>query len=119
YADTQALRATLEPMGIRLRENEVEHRGPLAILGVGDLSTHHARFQRTVAAWRGTGGVPVLLTHNPLITRRLPPAAAAGQPPGAGRPYALRADQLAADRASFLSGSRKDPAWGLRPQPRR
>jgi uncharacterized protein len=73
YPDAQALRATLESSGIRLLDNEVEQRGPLAILGVGDLSTHHARFQRTVAAWRATGGIPVLLTHNPLITRRLPP----------------------------------------------
>lgn len=73
YAEVPALRATLEPWGIRLLDNEVERRGPLAILGVGDLSTHHARSQRTVAAWRMGGGVPVLLTHNPLITRRTPP----------------------------------------------
>jgi predicted MPP superfamily phosphohydrolase len=73
YPDAQALRATLEPWGIRLLDNEVDRRGPLTILGVGDLSTHHARLQRTVAAWRLAGGVPVMLTHNPLVTRRLPP----------------------------------------------
>lgn len=72
YPDAAALRSTLETWGIRLLDNEVARRGPLAILGVGDLSTRHARPQRTVAAWRAVGGVPIMLTHNPLVTRRLP-----------------------------------------------
>jgi predicted MPP superfamily phosphohydrolase len=69
-----AIRAALTRAGVTVLTNGAARRGPIALLGVDDAYSGHADVAATLAAWRRVGGVPVVVTHAPDLTTRLPPA---------------------------------------------
>lgn len=58
-------RAALERAGVRLLWNDAARVGPLAIGGLGDKWSGDDDVPRVLAALRGAGGLPILLSHNP------------------------------------------------------
>jgi predicted MPP superfamily phosphohydrolase len=70
----RSLEALLPRNGVTLLENRAVRRGPLAILGIGDTFTGHARPDEALAAARGLGGLPVVLAHEPDVTPGLDPS---------------------------------------------
>lgn len=68
-----AIRTALARAGILVLENGVVRRGPIALLGVDDSYSGHDDVGATLAIWRRIGGVPVVLTHAPDLTAKLPP----------------------------------------------
>lgn len=68
-----AIRTALARAGILVLENGAVRRGPIALLGVDDSYSGHDDVGATLAAWRRIGGVPVVLTHAPDLTAKLPP----------------------------------------------
>ncbi len=67
-----AVRAALEQAGIAVLENAASRRGPLLIIGIGDAFSGHDDVGKALAAARGVGGVPIVLTHSPDLTHKLP-----------------------------------------------
>lgn len=67
-----AIRAALSKADVIVLTNAAVRRGPVALLGVDDSYSGHDDVATTVAAWRRVGGVPVVLTHAPDLTARLP-----------------------------------------------
>lgn len=72
WTGPQDVRRALRRAGVTVLDNQSVRRGPLAIGGVGDRMTRHDRAVTTVAAMRGLGGAPVVLTHSPDLVRALP-----------------------------------------------
>lgn len=69
---TGGLGPVLAPLGVTLLVNRAIPVGPLALGGIDDGYTHHARVGVTVAQVRALPGARVLLTHSPDIAPRLP-----------------------------------------------
>jgi predicted MPP superfamily phosphohydrolase len=69
-----AIRAALARAGVTVLTNDAARRGPIALLGVDDSYSGHDDVAATLAAWRRLGGVPVVVTHAPDLTTKLPPA---------------------------------------------
>jgi predicted MPP superfamily phosphohydrolase len=69
--DRRALETLFPHMGVTLLENQAVRRGPLAILGIGDTFTGHARPAKAFAAARPLDGLPVALAHEPDVTPKL------------------------------------------------
>jgi len=67
WTDPRPLRAALARANVTLLENRAIARGPLAIGGIGDATTRHARPREVIAAVRRLPGAPVLMTHSPDI----------------------------------------------------
>lgn len=58
-------RAALAAAGIRVLDNDAVRLGPLAIGGLDDEPTGHARLAMTLARMRRLGGARLLLSHSP------------------------------------------------------
>lgn len=66
------VRQALARAHVTLLENQAIRVGPLAIGGVGDGFTRHARVAQVVAAQQAIGGVPVMFSHGPDIFPQVP-----------------------------------------------
>jgi predicted MPP superfamily phosphohydrolase len=64
----RTLQTLLPRAGVTLLENQAARRGPLTILGIGDIFTGHARPAEALAAARPLGGLPIALAHEPDVT---------------------------------------------------
>jgi predicted MPP superfamily phosphohydrolase len=71
YGGRKALESWLPRVGVTLLQNEAIRRGPLTMLGVGDIMTGHAKPRRTFARSRPLGGLPIVLSHSPDVTPEL------------------------------------------------
>lgn len=67
------VRRELAASGIRLLRNQAAPVGPLAIGGIDDYPTHHARTVATMEKTRKTPGARILLTHSPDVAGLLSP----------------------------------------------
>jgi predicted MPP superfamily phosphohydrolase len=65
WRDAGAARAALAKAGVRVLDNEAVQVGPLALGGIGDAYSNHARLARTIAAMRRLEGAKILLSHTP------------------------------------------------------
>ena len=72
WAGQDSLPPALERAGVTLLENKAIVRGPLAIGGLADGYTLHARIPLTMNALYKLPGAKVVLTHAPEITPYLP-----------------------------------------------
>ncbi|MBX9796275.1 MAG: metallophosphoesterase [Sphingomonas sp.] len=66
------VRVALAAAGIRVIDNGAERVGPLAIGGVDDDFTDHARLPEALSALREAKGIPVLLSHSPDVVPEVP-----------------------------------------------
>lgn len=73
WTGLSAVRSALEAAGVTLLANQAILRGPLAIGGVDDDYSRHARTAETVTAVRQLAGARLILTHSPDIAPQLPP----------------------------------------------
>jgi len=64
----------LRRMGITLLSNDAVRRGPLAIVGIDDGKTEHDDIAKAFASQQRVGGVPVVLTHSPVLLPWMPPS---------------------------------------------
>ena len=55
----------LTEVGVRVLDNEAVRAGPLAVVGVSDAFSGHAKQRLAVAAGRRVGGVPIVFMHSP------------------------------------------------------
>jgi predicted MPP superfamily phosphohydrolase len=67
-----AVRDALTRAGITVLENGAARRGPVTVVGVGDVFSGHDDLERAVASSAGMGGVPIILTHSPDLVHKLP-----------------------------------------------
>jgi len=63
---------TLRSMGIPILANEAVRRGPLTVIGIDDAGTQHDDIAKAFGAARKLGGVPIVLTHSPIILPWIP-----------------------------------------------
>ena len=73
YAQPIKLSALLATRGVAVLENRAMQRGPITILGFGDLYSKHAKLPGLMTQYRKLGGWPIVLSHTPDIVPRLPP----------------------------------------------
>ena len=59
------VRRALQEVGVRVLDNEAVRAGPLAVIGVSDAFSGHARQRVAVQAGRRAGGVPIVFMHSP------------------------------------------------------
>lgn len=72
WTDAEPLARMLAGIGIVVLRNGATPVGPLALAGLDDQPTHHARFAPTLAALRKLRGAGVMLAHSPDIAPKLP-----------------------------------------------
>jgi predicted MPP superfamily phosphohydrolase len=72
WDDPAAIRHELSRRGVTVLRNSASQAGPLAIGGVDDLFTGHARLGATLAAMRKLQGARVVISHSPDPFARLP-----------------------------------------------
>ena len=72
WTDAPRIRQALERAGVAVLTNNAIRRGPLTIGGIDDMVNRRADVTATAAAVRRLGGAPVLVSHSPDITPRLP-----------------------------------------------
>jgi uncharacterized protein len=60
-----AIRAALTRARITVLENRAVRRGPVTVVGVGDVFSGQDDLERAIASSAGMGGVPIILTHSP------------------------------------------------------
>jgi predicted MPP superfamily phosphohydrolase len=72
WTDPARVRAALDRAGILVLDNAAVARGPLAVGGVDDPFTGHARIAPTVEAMRRLRGAGVLIAHSPDAALGLP-----------------------------------------------
>lgn len=72
WAGRGSLPPALKLAGVTLLDNEAVVRGPLAIGGLADGYTLHARIPETMAALDKLPGARIVLTHAPEVTPYLP-----------------------------------------------
>lgn len=65
WTDPVAVTRALREAHVTVLSNRAVERGPLAIGGIDDETTHHDRPTETIAAMRALPGAPVLMTHSP------------------------------------------------------
>jgi len=75
WAGQNSLPPALKRAGVTLLDNAAIERGPLAIGGLADGYTLHARIPATMAALDKLPGARIVLTHAPEITPYLPGSA--------------------------------------------
>jgi len=74
YDDPAQMRQRLADQDVRLLDNEAVRVGPLGIVAVSDIFSHHANVAAAMQSWRKSGGIPVVMTHSPDVIPQLPPA---------------------------------------------
>jgi predicted MPP superfamily phosphohydrolase len=67
--------ADLTAAGVTVLRNEAVRRGALAIGGIDDDYTGHAKVSQTVRATLGIGGAPIFVSHSPDLFPSLPSGA--------------------------------------------
>jgi predicted MPP superfamily phosphohydrolase len=72
WTSPDAVRAALARAGVTVLENQGVRRGPVTVLGVGDVFSGHDDLAQTVAAAAALGGAPIVLTHSPDLVHQLP-----------------------------------------------
>lgn len=72
WRDAAAFHRALPQAGVSLLANQAIRRGPLAIGGIDDDFSGHARIARTMAALRALDGPRIALSHSPDIAPELP-----------------------------------------------
>ncbi|MBO9714107.1 metallophosphoesterase [Sphingomonas sp.] len=72
WVGIDAMRIALEDAGIRVLSNQAAMVGPLALAGIDDDYTRHARLGETLAAARKLRGAHLVLSHSPDIAPELP-----------------------------------------------
>jgi hypothetical protein len=65
WRDAGEARLALGKAGVRVLDNEAVQVGPIALGGIGDAYSNHARLAETVAAMRRLDGAKILLSHTP------------------------------------------------------
>lgn len=73
WTDAAAVRRALEGAGVTVLANAAVRRGPLALGGLDDMVTGHAKFSPTFRATRRIDGARVILSHTPDVARFTPP----------------------------------------------
>lgn len=73
WTGADAVAAALDRAGVLVLRNGAVMRGPLALAGLDDRPTRHARLAQTLAAVRSLRGAGVMLAHSPALGGRLPP----------------------------------------------
>lgn len=66
-----AIRDALTRAHVTVLENDANRRGPLTVLGVGDVFSDHDDLARTLAASAAMGGIRVAVTHSPDLVHQL------------------------------------------------
>jgi uncharacterized protein len=74
YDDPQQMRRRLADQDVRLLDNEAVRVGPLGIVAVSDIFSHHADVAAAMRSWQKSGGIPIVMTHSPDVIPDLPPA---------------------------------------------
>lgn len=69
--DPKLVRKALEQAGITVLANSAARAGPLAIAGIDDATSGFSLVDKTIAAARAVGGVPIYATHSPTIAKWL------------------------------------------------
>lgn len=72
WTDPVATRQALAAQGVTMLANDAVARGPLAIGGLDDQPTRHARLGKTVTAMAGLPGARILVAHSPDIGPDMP-----------------------------------------------
>ena len=72
WTDATAVRSALRAAGIVVLENEAVQRGPVTLVGIGDVFSGHAAIGPALAAARRLPGPKVALTHSPDLAPALP-----------------------------------------------
>jgi predicted MPP superfamily phosphohydrolase len=72
WTDPGAVRAALTAGGVVVMENEAVRRGPITVIGVGDLFSGHDDWPRSMQSAAKLGGMPLVVTHSPDLATRLP-----------------------------------------------
>ena len=72
WDDGPAIERELARAGITVLDNTAVRKGPLAIGGVDDDFTGHAKLAAVAAKLASLGGVPILLTHSPDVFPEVP-----------------------------------------------
>lgn len=70
--DPDRLTFWLSRVGVRVLDNKAFRAGPLAVVGIGDAFSGHARLARALRSAKQAGGAPVVFTHSPDIVPDLP-----------------------------------------------
>jgi len=70
--DPRRLTFWLSRVGVRVLDNETVRAGPLAVVGISDAFSGHARPARALRSAKQAGGVPVVFTHSPDVVPGLP-----------------------------------------------
>ncbi len=73
WTGAAAVTAALERAKVLVLRNGAAVRGPLAIAGLDDRPTRHARLADTLAAVKTLAGAGVMLAHSPVLGGRLSP----------------------------------------------
>jgi predicted MPP superfamily phosphohydrolase len=73
WTGAAAVSAALTRAHVLVLRNQAAQRGPLAIAGLDDRPTRHARLAETVAAVKALDGAGVMIAHSPVLGGRLPP----------------------------------------------
>lgn len=71
WTGAAAVTTALRRADVLLLSNAAVRRGPLAIAGLDDPPTHHARLARTLAAVGALDGAGVMIAHSPMLSGRL------------------------------------------------
>lgn len=74
YDDPAQMRRRLADQDVRLLDNEAVRVGPLGIVAISDIFSHHADVGAALRSWHQSGGIPVVMTHSPDVIPDLPPA---------------------------------------------
>lgn len=72
WTDAEPLARMLTRIGVVVLRNDAVAAGPLAVAGLDDQPTRHARLLPTLAALDRLRGAGVMLAHSPDIAARLP-----------------------------------------------
>lgn len=72
WTSPDAIRTALRRAGVTVLDNEAVRRGPVTILGIGDIFSGHGRPEQALAAAARLPGALVAITHSPDLAPRLP-----------------------------------------------
>lgn len=70
--EPRAILAALKRAGVIRLDNEARNIGPIALVGISDLSSGHASISKSMRSASKLGGVPVVFTHSPDLIPALP-----------------------------------------------
>ncbi len=72
HENTDRLKFWLREVGVRVLENAAVRVGPLAVVGISDKFSGHARIGDALRSAKRQGGVPIVVTHSPALISRIP-----------------------------------------------